>query len=884
MSLLDALRHRWRTWTHRADYERDLDEEMRFHLTLDGEHRDSASARRRFGNLTYMKEETRRAAGLAPLDRAVQDVRHLVRSLRRTPGFAVIAILTLALGIGVTTSVVSIVDHVVLHSLPFRDPDRLMMLLERGDRGGFRTPSAPTAADWKNDPGVREAFEGVAFERGEGVSLRVGDGVDRILVAYVSDDFFPLVGARPALGRLLTNDDHRRDAPPSIVLSYSLWRNTFGGDPSIVGRTISINDVPTTVVGVMPLGGTYPTFASAWQPVSHYANQDVLTRRGLHADSRTIGRLRPGVDSARAVALMKTVAARLAAAYPADQAHWSGAMLPLRSEILGGIEPTMYTLAAAAVVVLLLACANVANLLLARVASRGRELAVRSALGASRGRLLSQLLTESAVLATIGGALGTLFAVFAVRIARVELADRLPRADELAIDHRVLVVAVAASILTALLCGLWPALRASRPHGGETLRGGAHGAVGVRGEARMRRTLVVVQFGLALMLLVGAGLLMESFRRAISVNIGFDPRGLVAVRLNPPTGYETPDAAAALYARLMAAASTVPGVTDVAFIQHRPFASSGILTPVETNSSSQSDTASRQVYYRTASDTYLKTMNMSLVAGRWFDANDMRSPGNTFVVNETMAKAYWPGQNAVGQRITVHRSSQARKNFGEPLPGVVVGVVGDVHQVSQDQVPNPEVFVPYTLEPWPWGNIIVRARDATHVIPALRDAIAGVEPRLIPAGAKGNALFARMEDDVDAALQPRKLPLSLISIFAGCALLLAAIGMYGVVSFGITQRTRELGVRKALGATDEMIARLLLRESLWLAALGVVVGCFGAWAAGRLIRSQLFQTGIVDPLAYGATILLLVTIALIATWLPARRATRLDPTIAMRGE
>jgi len=386
-------------------------------------------------------------------------------------------------------------------------------------------------------------------------------------------------------------------------------------------------------------------------------------------------------------------------------------------------------------------------------------------------------------------------------------------------------------------------------------------------------------------LLVGAGLLMQSFRRAMNVDVGFDPHNLVAVRLNPPASvYSTPEASAALYTRLLDAVKTVPGVTDAAFIQHRPLAPAGILTPVELEGSTGSDTSSRQIYYRTVSDSYLRTMRMTMAAGRWFDANDMRSPGAGFVVNRAMANRFWPGENAIGKRLTIHRSSQARKDFGQQLPGVVIGVINDVHQVSQDQQANAEVYVPYTLETWPWGSLMIRTRDGMRAVPALIQAIAGVDPELLEKGSTGEGRFSSMEQALDFSLKPRELSMSLIGVFAACALILAAIGMYGVVAYGITQRTRELGVRKALGATDGLIVSMLLRESLALTVAGVVVGCAGAWAAARLIQSQLFQTGVVDPATYSATIAVLAIVALLATWIPSRRATRLDPTIAMRGE
>jgi putative ABC transport system permease protein len=885
MSVLDGVRHRVRVWTQRADYERQLDEEMRLHLTLDAEQhaeRGAHGARRRFGNVTYLKEETRRVAGLSTFDGMLQDARHLFRSLGRSPGFAIVAILTLALGIGATTAVVSIVDHVLVNALPFRDANRLVMMMERGERGGLRTPSAPTARDWQQDPGAKEAFDGIAFVRGDGVLLSGNENTERVGAAFVGPEFFPLMGARPVIGRVLLDADHSVGAAPAAVIAYALWQRRFGGDPRIVGQRMQVDSTPVTIVGVLPRGAVYPGFASVWIAVSHYKHQDILSRRGLHVDSRTIGRLRPGVDSSRAEMLMRTIAARLAAAYPAEQRGWSATMMPLRNEVIGDVRPMLLTLASAAAAVLLLACANVANLLLARVATRTREIVVRSALGASRGRLVRQMLTESVILATLGGLLGTAIAVAAINVAKSMPPARLPRTEELMLDHRVLIVAAVATLITALVCGVWPALRATRSANIELLRASASGSM-ARGETRLRRALVTVQFALALMLLVGAGLLLQSFRRAAAVDVGFDPKGLLTLRLDPPAAYSKPEDTAALYARLMTAVRSVPGVSDAAVIQHFPFGTASITTSVIVDGRSTIDTGSNQIFYRSVSASYVPTMKMSVASGRWYTEDDMRSPGGSFVINETMAKRYWPGEPAVGKRITIRRSSQARADFGQPLPGVIVGVVRDVHQQRQDVAPQPEVYVPYTLETWPWTSLVIRTRVAERSIPDLRRAISAVEPSLIQ-NQTGTADFTSVENMISDRLEPRRFSMKLISVFAACALALAAIGMYGVIAYGVAQRTREIGVRKALGATDGMVASLVMRESLALTAIGVVLGCIGAWATSRFIQGLLFNTAVADPMTYVFTVALLGAIAMLATYVPARRATRLDPTIAMRGD
>ena len=814
----------------------------------------------------------------------VRDSRHLLRSLRGSPLFAIIAILTIALGVGITTVVVSITDHVLVRGLPFRDSSRLVMMLETDQRGALRTPSAPTAADWQRDEAAARAFEGVSFIRGDGIRVAIGDDTETLGTAFVAPEFFPLIGVGPPHGRLLSTDDHRANAPRVAVMSQRIWKRRFGADPSILGRSILVDSVPTTIVGILPSGAEYPGFAELWMPVSHYRHPEILARRGLHADSRTIARLRPGVDSATAAALMRGVAMRLGAEYPREQEGWLPTMRPLREEVIGDVRPMLLTLTGAAVAVLLLVCANVASLLLARMTTRTRELAIRTALGASRRRLVAQLVTESFILAAIGGIVGTGFAALCIDFARKFAATRLPRADELTIDYRVLSIAAAATIVTALLCGLWPAIRATRSRGGDALRASTSGSIGLRSEGRLRRTLVAAQFALALVLLVGAGLLLQSFRRAAMVDVGFDPGGLLTLRIQPSQGaYPDPASTAALYARLMDAARAVPGVTDAAFINHAPFGSASMMTSLVIEGRAGADSASPPLY-RTVSESYLRTMRMTMAAGRWFDADDLRSPGGRFVINAALAQRYWQGSSALGQRITVTRASQARADFGQPITGTIVGVVADVHQWGQDIEPEPEVYVPYTLETWAWGMLVVRSRDGAASIPALAEAVRSVDPRLLGAGSAGEASFGVMADAVASRLEPRRFSMALIATFALCALVLAAMAMYGVVAHGIAQRTREIGVRKALGATDRAIASAIIRESLVIIAAGVALGCAGAWASARLIRGLLFDTGIADPAAYLVTVGILTAVALLATYLPARQAMRLEPTIAMRAE
>ncbi len=883
MSWLDALRHRTRTLLRPDDFERESDEEMAHHLDLDAlQQRGQVSALKRYGNRAYYKEERRQAAGLHLVDGVVLDTRQLLRSLRRSPAFAAIVILTLAVGIGLVTAIVSITDHILLRSLPFRDADRLMMMLERDEHGGLRTPSYPTVADWRRDQGVAEAFDGVSYVRGDGVRLCVGADCESMGAAFVGTEFFPLLGARAELGRVLMADDHSASASVA-VMSHRLWRRKFGGDPAIVGRTVIVDSAAVTIVGVLPVGAVYPPFAELWLPISLYRHPDILRQRGFHADSRTLGRLRLGVDSMHAASLMRTVGARLAAEFPREQRDWMPAMIPVQQELLGNVGTMLWTLSAAAVVVLLLACANVAGLLLARLTTRGRELALRSAIGASRRRVVRQLLTESLLLSALGGVAGATLAFWSVNVSRSFLAQQLPRVDELSVDWRVLLLAAAATVLTALMCGLWPAVLATRARGANTLQAQGIGSIGARAVSRLRRVFVTVQFALALVLLVCAGLLVQSFRRAANVDVGFDPRGILTFRIQPPSSYNEPGQAAALYVRLMDAAKAVPGVVDAAFINHAPFGNAAITTTLTIDGRPTLD-SSNQVFYRTVSSSYLRTMRMTMRSGRWFTDTDLRTPGGAFVINETMAKLFWPVSAALDQRLTVTRASQSRKDFGQPLSGTVIGVVADVHQASQDAAPAPEVYVPYSLETWPWGMLIVRARDGTRSISSLARAVRSVEPSLIQDGAAAEKDFGVMQDAITSTLQPRLLSIKFIGAFAACALVLACIGMSGVVAYNIAQRTREIGVRKALGATSGSIFALILRESSVIICFGTLSGLVGGWASARLIRGMLFNTATIDLVTYSTSIALLAIVALSATLIPARRALSLDPVRALRGD
>jgi putative ABC transport system permease protein len=813
----------------------------------------------------------------------IHELRDALRTLRRTPVFSVVAVSTLALAIGSTTSVFSVVDAVLVRGLPYASPGRLQTIYERNESGALRTPSFPTFHDWQTATAeVSDAIEGFAFVRGDGVSIPGSDGPERQIAAYVSPGFFELLGSSPAIGRTFLPEEERPGAANVAVISHEFFMRHYGGDPSVLGKTIPIDSVPTTIIGVMPRGFAYPNFgsggwlaATVWQPIAVFqATHQALSLRGLHADSRTILRVRDGVDAGRAVTAMRTIATRLANAYPVEQGHWTNVeMRPLSQEMFGPLPSNLALIAGAVGLVLLLACANVANLLLVRSSVRSRELAVRLALGANRWRIARHLLTEAAVIAGIAGAVGVGLAFAIVRFVRQYAGQRLPFTSYMTVDARALAVAVGVSAVTALLIGVLPVLHAGRGDLIARLRGGATNDAGGKAQRRARDTLVAVQFALAITVLVGAGLLVQSIRRVAAVALGYDATGLVWFSVSPSRGkYGEPAQAAALYQRIMSASKAVPSVEEVA-------AAGGALLPtkVETNEQRGSD-ARIEARYHPISAEYLRLMRLRIVEGRAFTDDDMRSPSG-FLVTENLAKQLWPNRSALGQQITVRRSSQARVDFGHPITLPVVGVVADYREFGPEQPAPQQVFLPYTLEVWPWMNFVVRSPRPAAILNAVTDAVRGVEPAIEFVGkpaASGNR-YGGFGD-------PRVFMTTVLSGFAAVSLLLAAIGLYGIVAYGVAQRTRELGIRIAVGATRNAILKLILGHAARLVVTGVAVGLLAAAAATKVLRAMLFETSTTDAMTFVVVTVVLSMVATIASLAPALRATRTDPLLVIRAE
>ncbi len=811
-----------------------------------------------------------------------RDLRYAIRTLRASPAFTATAMLTLALAIAANTVVLSVLDRMLLRPLPFANADRLVTILERDAEGGRRLASYPTFLDWMS--GTRN-FAALGFARGLSGVLQSDEGPERLTIGYVSPDFLRALGAQPAIGRGFAPDEHRPGSANVAVISHRLWQRRFGADPALVGRNVTLNGESVTVIGVMPLGAQYPSWAEVLRPIAAIIDSDpALSRRTVHADSRLIGRLRPGISAEAGVADLAAIQARLAAEYPDPTGPWTSvALSPLRDEIVGSVGSSLVMIGAAVFLVLLIACSNVANLSLARASGRAREVAVRIALGASRARIARQILTESAVLGIGSGAAGVLLSAWGLWAIRAAAPANLPRAEELSVDPRVIAVTVALALLSTLLFGLAPALRLDPQSLPDALRDARQGAGGGRRSGRVRSILTAAQVSLAVMLLIGAGLLIQSFRRVREVDLGFDPTNAIVFRIWPPSPkYDRPEDAAALYGRVVEAVKAVPGVRHAAVVNHAPLGG-GVPTRIVVPGRQESPDGQDGAFYKTASADYPDAVGARIVRGRWFTDAEIASPGDGAVIDEEVAKRYWPEGDALGKVFTVYRSSQARANFGEPVAVRVIGVIGSIRHFGSATDPTPEIYLPYTLETWPHIALVVRtANDPTALVPALRRAVIEVDPAIPVAGSSPGSGFGLMASNLSDDLATRRYSTWVVMAFGGCALLLAITGIYGLLAYSVARRTREVGVRLALGATPHRVLGMVVTEGLRLSLVGTVLGVAGALLLTRLLAALLFRTSPTDPLIFVAVPLIVMVTAVSASLIPAARAAWLDPSVALR--
>ncbi len=813
-----------------------------------------------------------------------QDLRYALRQARKNPGYTAAVVLTLALAIGANTAVFSLVNGVLLRPLAYANSERLYTALEQRSPDEARLASYPTFLNWREQNGP---FESLAYVRGLTMNYRGAEGPEQLLAGYVTDEFLAAVGGRPMLGRGFTAGEHQPQESHVALISHTLWRRHFGSDPAAVGRLITLGNASFTIIGVMPPGFAYPEWASFWIPIAALPANDkaVLSQRGNHTDSRVIGRIKPGISLAAVQSQANAIAARVAADYPAENGDWTRIQLiPLREQVLGDAKPRLLVLTSAVVLVLLIGCSNLAGLSLARATARSGEMAIRVALGASRRRLVQQLLSEHLLLAVVGGVLGWLLAEAAVNALKLGAPDVLPRMEEITADGGVLALTVALTLMTGLVVGLLPALRATSPDLAGSLREGAPATGSSRSKVQLRSALVVAQVALALVLLVASGLLIRSFWRLQAVEPGFDARDLVTVRIMPPSPrYDEPSAAVALYQKLAEVVAAVPGVQSVALTNHVPV--TGASMPTQVHIEGRKSESGEPALFRTVSPEYFGTMRIPVLRGRPLERSDMTTAGANLLVNETFARRYWPGESPLGKRVSVPKSVQARPDFGQLMTGTVVGVVGDVRHYGLEADLEPEVYLPYTANPPRWIALVVRTHGQPgRSIPALRQAVRSVDPDLPVTGADFWMGFATLEQYLSSDVAPRKFNMRLLSGFAGAALLLAVVGLYGVMSYIVVQRSREIAVRLAVGARPADVLRLALRGAMRLTLAGVAIGVVGALLLTRLMAGLLFGVAPTDPFTFVAVMLLVAAVSFIASYLPARRASRVDPIISLRAE
>jgi predicted permease len=799
------------------------------------------------------------------MDTLLQDLRYALRTLGRAPGFTLAAVLTLALGIGATSAIFSVVHGVLLRPLPYAEPDRLVRIYGTYPEFGRTSTSLPDFLDWRREA---RTVPQMAARHASVLNLTGAGEPQQLLVDRVTANFWETLRVTPALGRAFTPDEERPGNTDVVVLADGFWRRQFAGDPSVVGRVLTLNGRPYEVIGVAPAGFRFLRDVDLYAPV---VQDTAAPRRAEYLD--VIGRLAPGATVEQASAELATISQRLAEQYPGTNATIRSELVGMHADVVSAVRPALLVFMGAVALVLLVACANVANLLLVRAAGREREMAVRAAIGAGRGRLVRQMLTESVLLALLGGALGLLGAHVGVSLLRDAEVAFLPRLHELGVDATATAFAFGVAVVTGLLFGLAPALRLSSARLHAALKDGARGAAG-GAVARFRNALVLAEVALALVLLVGAGLLVRSFDRLNRVDLGFEPQGILTYRVTLPAArYAEADQLPPVFDQLLERTRAIPGVRGASLSNGLPMGGAGYISWSIANRPPRESVMEDAQPFNVSPD-HFRLLGIPLRSGRLFTAADAPGAPTVALVNDEFVRRHLDGRDPVGMRLTFGDPSNPESTWW-----TIVGVVGDVAQEGVTAEPYPQVYRPIAQAPTRGVAVAIRtAGDPLQVAAAARAALRQVDPELPLSDLR------TMDDRIGEDLAQPRVGVLLLSVFAAVALALAAIGIYGVIAYGVAQRTREIGIRLALGASTADVRRLVVRQGMVPVLLGVAAGIVGALALTRLMTGLLYGVSATDPLTYALVAFFLAGVALVASWLPARRATRVQPVVALRQE
>jgi predicted permease len=868
----------------RADWRQEWEAELRYRETLLTQW-DRLDRRAKLDLLWHSAGAFMDALWLQPKrleDEMFQDLRYGMRMILSRPGFSAVVVLVLALGIGATSAIFSVVNAVLLRPLPYPEPDRLMMVFSTSERDGHSERDGPfTGHDYvelRNQ--CRSCAQMAAYSRTRPSNLTGGAEPDRARVAQVTGNLFATLGVQPILGRTFLPEEAggrsvgagATSGPGAVILSYGLWQRRFGADPAVIGKTVKVEGDACPVVGVMPDGFKFPDEAEAWTPVAVSPTRN-------NAYLRVIARLQAGMTRAQAQAELTTIARRLEQELPQTSRGWGVNLVPLQEHVVGNVRSSLLIFIGAVGFVLLIACANVANLLLARAATRQKEMAVRAALGASRLRIIRQLLTESLLLALAGGGLGLLLAFGILKLLLAFAPQEIPRLNAISIDPWALGFTLLLSVLTGVIFGLAPALQASRPDLNVTLKDGGTRATGGASRNRLRRLLVVAEVSMALVLLIGAGLLLKSFTRLRETKLGFNPDHVLTASVTlPPADYPTAAQMKAYYQQALTRIAARPEAQAAGVVSWLPLGNTGVDIRGDMRVEGESEfrpgvTASKLA----VSGGYFRALGVPLLKGRAFDERDAADSPGVLIISETLARSLWPNEDALGKRINI--------GFGGETWREVVGVVGDVRQRELGAPPAMALYQPFQQVGdrlwWMIGEttfVIRTAGEPQSFIAGLRSELQTVD-RELPLHN-----IATMDQVVSKSVADPRFYTLLLGSFSALALILASAGIYSVISYSVTQRTREIGIRLALGAQAGSILRLVVRQGIALTLAGLAIGLGGAFALTRVLSDFLYQVSVTDPTTFALLSSLLAAVALLACWIPARRATKVDPLAALRRE